>query len=103
MALTLENHAHEVNAMPCQSHWNMDDAIDRIHYHMQQELSERKFKIYKMLFIDGKSDEEVGVEMGYKTSEKNRSAGYKQIRNLKKMFKETVQKIIQKNDIIIHG
>ena len=56
-----------------------------------------------MLFIDGKSDEEVGVEMGYKTSEKNRSAGYKQIRNLKKMFKETVQKIIQKNDIIIHG
>jgi hypothetical protein len=81
----------------------MDDAIERIHHYMEQELSERKFKIYRMLFIEGRSDEEVGMEMGYKTSEKNRSAGYKQIRNLKKMFKEKVQNIIKQNDIIIHG
>ena len=39
--------------------------------------------------------------MGYKTSEKNRAAGYKQIKNLKKMLKEKVQNIIAKNDIIL--
>jgi len=99
MALALENHAHEVNAMPCESHWNMDDAIERIHHYMEQELSERKFKIYRMLFIEGRSDEEVGMEMGYKTSEKNRKAGYKQIKNLKKQFKEKAEKILKTKDI----
>jgi hypothetical protein len=38
--------------------------------------------------------------MGYKTSEKGRKAGYKQIKNLKKLFKEKAQDILAREDII---
>ena len=33
-----------------------------------------------------------GQKMGYKTSEKGRKAGYKQIKNLKKIFKQKLKK-----------
>ena len=103
MALALENHAHEVNAMPEDGLWNMEDSIDKIHYYMKQELNEKKYNIYKMLYVDHLDESEVAKAMGYKTSEKGRTAGYKQIRNLKKFFKEKVTKIIDKYDIVIHG
>ena len=54
-----------------------------------------------MLFFENASEDDVAKYMGYKTSEKNRAAGYKQIKNLKKMLKEKVQNIIAKNDIIL--
>jgi hypothetical protein len=38
--------------------------------------------------------------MGYKTSEKGRKAGYKQIKNLKKIFKQKAQEILKNEDII---
>ena len=37
-----------------------------------------------MLFMDKKPEEEIAIELGYKTNEKGRTAGYKQI---KKLFK----------------
>ena len=39
--------------------------------------------------------------MGYKTTEKNRKAGYKQIKNLKKILKEKVEILIKDNDILL--
>ena len=103
MALALENHAHEVNSMPQDSLWNMEESINKIHGYMKGEIAEKKYKIYKMLYIDYLEESEVALAMGYKTSEKGRTAGYKQIRNLKKFFKEKVENIIEKYDIVIHG
>ena len=54
-----------------------------------------------MLFFEEKPEEEVAKFMGYKTNEKNRKAGYKQIKNLKKMLREKAEEIIRQNDIII--
>jgi hypothetical protein len=67
---------------------------------MKKDLSEKQFTVYKLLFIDHKSEEEVAKKMGYKTSEKGRKAGYKQIKNLKKIFKQKAQEILEKEDII---
>jgi hypothetical protein len=39
--------------------------------------------------------------MGYKTTEKNRSAGYKQIKNLKKSIIQKVKKYIYSGEIDI--
>ena len=41
-------------------------------------------------------DEEVAKQMGFKSSESGRKAGYKQIKNLKNIIKEKAEKIIQK-------
>ena len=48
-----------------------------------------------------KSETEVAALMGYKTSEKNRSPGYKQIKNIKKSIIEKVKKTLFDGDIDI--
>jgi hypothetical protein len=37
--------------------------------------------------------------LGYKSNEKGRKAGYKQIKNLKNQYKNIAKKIIKKEDI----
>jgi hypothetical protein len=53
-----------------------------------------------MLFINNCTEEEVAKYLGFKTNEKKRSAGYKQIKNLKKLFHEKAKQIISERDII---
>ncbi len=64
------------------------------------ELSEKYYEVYLMLFIDNKSEDEVAKKLGYRTNEQGRAAGYKQIKNIKKMIKEKVVKIIKEKDIL---
>ena len=67
---------------------------------MKKQLSAKQFQVYDLLFIQHIDEEEVAREMGYKTSEKGRKAGYKQIKNLKKVFKQKAQEILKTEDII---
>jgi hypothetical protein len=53
-----------------------------------------------MLFVQNKSDEDVAKYLGFKTSERKRSAGYKQIKNLKKIFQEKAKQIMKERDIL---
>lgn len=99
MALTLENHTNEVQAME-DNNFNVIDAQKKLNYHMEKELSEKQFLVYRLLFIENIDEEEVAGQMGYKTSEKGRKAGYKQIKNLKKIFKQKAQEILSREDVI---
>lgn len=99
MALTLENHTHEVGAMRDKS-FDIIDAQNKLNAHMKKELSEKQFQVYDLLFIQNLDEEEVAKIMGYKTSERGRKAGYKQIKNLKKIFKQKAQDILDREDII---
>ena len=98
--LRLDAQEYESNIFIGES-FNVDTAVEKIRMHLKADLSEKHFKIYHMLFIENKTEEEVAELLGYKTSEKGRSAGYKQIKNMRKFFKEKVVKIIKNNDIII--
>ena len=99
MALTLEYHSHEVGSMPDQS-FDLMSAQDKLNVFMKKELSPKQYVVYDLLFVQHKEEEDVAKIMGYKTSEKGRKAGYKQIKNLKKVFKEKAQAILDKEDII---
>ena len=99
MALALENHSHEVHAMSDLS-FNIEESQDKLNIHMEETLSAKQFTVYKLLYIDNKDEEDVAQVMGYKTSEKGRKAGYKQIKNLKKVFKQKAQEILETEDII---
>lgn len=102
MALPIESHANAVK----ENFGNVediDDAGNRLHAEMEKELNPRQWRVYKLLFIDHLDDEEVAKEMGYKTTESGRPAGYKQIKNLKRQFKERAKKIIRNKDIFYHG
>ena len=99
MALALENHTHEVSAMR-DYNFDIHNAQDKLNLHMAKKLSAKQYQVYELLFVQHLDEEEVAKRMGYKTSEKGRKAGYKQIKNLKKMFKETAQEILKTEDII---
>ena len=102
MALTLEHHTHEVYSQPADD-MSIDSALEKLHKAMRLTLNDRHYKIYSLLFMEHWEEEDVAKEMGYKTSEKGRKAGYKQIKNLKKMFKAKAEKILNTQDIFLHG
>lgn len=81
--------------------FNIDKAIVEVQSHLKQELSPKHYEIYVMLFIENKTEAEVAKHLGYKSNEKGRTAGYKQIKNMRKFFKEKVIKIIKNKDVLL--
>ena len=96
----MENHSHEIYSTPDNT-FNFTEAENKLHTAMKKVLNSRQYEIYAMLFIDHMEEEVVAQKLGYKTTEKGRKAGYKQIKNLKKQFKEKAAKILKNSDIII--
>ena len=98
MPLSLEFHTYSHNTAP-EDHFDISRATNTLHGRMRTLLTTRHYFVYKMLFIDGIAEEEVARILGYKSNEKGRKAGYKQIKNLKNQYKNIAKKIIQKEDI----
>jgi DNA-directed RNA polymerase specialized sigma24 family protein len=98
MPTALDNHSHEIK-LPNHDLYLVDNAAKRLHAEMKKKLSEKNYQIYEMLFIKNMSDAEVAEKLGYKTTEKNRKAGYKQIKNLKTKLHQQAKKIIATKDI----
>ena len=99
MTVSLENHKNYF--MNCESSISYDykNAESKLHGLMKNNLGDKHFFIYKMFFIDNLSDDQVAQILKFKTSEKGRKAGYKQIKNLKKMLYVKAQLLLKENDI----
>jgi hypothetical protein len=97
----LDNHDHLLRS-PVGDNFDFENSIRKLNNVLPRFLKPLEWKVYKHLFIDNLSEEEVAKLMGYKTSEKNRSPGYKQIKNIKKSIITKVKKIISedKADIV---
>jgi hypothetical protein len=95
----MEGHINEVNEKR-DSFLNLESATAKLSAEMQTHLSERHFNAFKMMYIENKTDEQIAKYLGFKTNEKKRSAGYKQIKNLKKIFQARARQIIQDRDIV---
>lgn len=100
--LAIEHHAHEVYSTPDSNGFDIERAQEKLHVAMEKELNERQYKIYEMLFVQNMEEEDVALAIGYKTTEKGRKAGYKQIKNLKKQFKEKAIKLLRDSDILLY-
>ena len=99
MTVSLENHKNYF--MNCESSISYDykNAESKLHGLMKNNLGDKHFFIYKMFFIDNLSDDQVAQVLKFKTNEKGRKAGYKQIKNLKKMLYVKAQLLLKENDI----
>lgn len=100
LPVSLETHAQEV-------YNKAEDSIDiertalNIHSRMEQVLKPFEWKVYRALYVDNLSEEEIAKRMGYKTSEKNRTPGYKQIKNIKKAIILKVRKALDNGEVDI--
>ena len=99
LSVSIENHCETVQEMR-DLNFNIDSSAKRLHEEMKHRLAPKQYKVYSRLYIDGADEEKVAAEMGYKTNEKGKKAGYKQIKNLKKLFKQVATKILESEDIL---
>jgi predicted DNA-binding protein YlxM (UPF0122 family) len=83
--------------VPTQTNYEL--AEKKLHNLMRTQLTDKQFFIYKMFFIDNLSDDDVAKVLRFKTNEKGRKAGYKQIKNLKKMLFLKAKTLLQEHDI----
>lgn len=100
LTLSLENHAQEVHEIP-NDNFDIEQSVINTHKKMEQVLKPIEWKVYTYLYIENKNEEQVAKLMGYRTSEKNRMAGYKQIKNIKKAIITKVKKHLYNGDIDI--
>jgi len=98
--VSTEHHDHEISSKP-QQDFSYERSLAKLNKHMENTLSKSHYTAYCMLFFDKCSEEDVAKFMGYKTNEKKRKAGYRQVKNLKKQFMQRASEIIQRFDIII--
>lgn len=98
MPRSFDIHDFEIKA-EYSEHIDIEVAADKLHENMKKRLSEKQFIAYRLLFIENIPEEKVAKRLGYKTSEKNRTAGYRQIKNLKNLFQKTAKEILEQEDI----
>lgn len=99
LAVTMENHTNELYERQ-DEFIDLETATGKISIELKKTLSEKQYTAFIMLFVENHSEEKVANYLGYKTTEKRRSAGYKQIKNLKRIFESKVKDILKNNDII---
>lgn len=99
ITVSLENHKNYFSNVETGETYDYKLAEKRLHDLMRANLSDKHFFIYKMFFIDQLPDEEISKILRFKTNERNRKAGYKQMKNLKKMLYLKAQELLKNNDI----
>ena len=98
LPVSLEEHPQEIFTS-VNSYYDVERTALRLHEKMETVLKPVEWKVYNYLYIEYKSEEEVAKLMNYKTTEKNRVPGYKQIKNIKKSIIEKVKKVLDKGEI----
>lgn len=81
--------------------FDIETSTERLHILMKNSVQSYQWKVYKLLYIDKLSEQDVARSMGYKSGEKNRNPGYKQINNIKRFLVQKAKELIESNDIII--
>ena len=99
LPVSIENCKAETSMTP-DNFFDFDGSIKRLNKEIKKHLKPTEWKVYKLLYMEHKSEHEVAKEMGYITNEKNRCPGYRQIKNLQKSILAKAKKTIKEEDII---
>lgn len=99
MTVSLENHKNYHLSFESNIEYDYKNAETKLHGLMKANLTDKQFFIYKMFFIDCLTDDQIAKILKFKTNEKGRKAGYKQIKNLKKMLYLKAQRLLKDNDL----
>ena len=97
--VSLENHQQDIRNIKENYDLDIDLAFAKLNKILPKYLKPIEWKIYENLYIKNLSEAEVAKLMGYKTSEKNRSPGYKQIKNIKKAIIIKVKKLMKTGEV----
>lgn len=95
--VSIENHIDEVNSIEG-DFFNLDESKLKLDGFLKEELNEKEYKMWRLLFVENKSEVEAAREMGFKTSEKNKKPGYRMILNYRDLIQKKAMEIFKKHD-----
>lgn len=96
LPLTMENHQSEVFDIP-DKNLDIEKYIVLVHEQMKNLLTKRQYKVYEMLYIDGKTEKETNEKMGYKLL-KNKY-GYSRLKQINNIILSKIEEVKNKIDI----
>jgi len=99
LTLPLEYHTHEINSKFLEKYNDIEGVLNKFHKEIVKHLKPLERKVYILLYIENKSEEEAAKLMGYKTSEKDRKPGYKQIKNIKKNILDKAKNLLDSDKL----
>ena len=78
-----------------------DGRIGHVKKHgtLKEVLKPNEWIVYEGFYVLNKSEKEIAEQLNFKTTEKNRTPGYKQIKNIQKAILIKAKKILSKNDL----
>ena len=100
LPVSINDHTYEINSTEY-SDIDILGVMNKISIKMKEVLKPAEWKIYQALYIEHMSEEDAATLMGYKTNEKNRVPGYKQIKNVKKAIIKKVKRMLEDGEIEI--
>lgn len=74
-------------------------ASSRLHQMVMNGLNDKMKKVYRLLYIENRSDDYVAKEMGFKTNEKGKRPGYRSIWGMKREIVARAKEIMKETDI----
>lgn len=103
ITLSIENHEHEINHAGELTDYNLEESIGKLVKELKSILNPRQWQAFELLYIKNLPEEEVAKQMGFKSNESGRKAGYKQIKNLKNLFKTKAVTLLKNKGITFLG
>ena len=94
LAVSIENHAQEVSEKPC-DYVDLEKNMVKLSERLRECLRPIEWRVYKLLYIDNKSENQVAHIMNYTTSEAGKSPGYKRLAILKKTIIRASKEILK--------
>lgn len=98
LPLPLEHHSQEVFNKP-DINIDIEQSIKDLDRHMKKKLKPAEYKVFKYLYIEGETEEKVAKMLGFRTTEKGRQAGYRQLKNLKNSITSKVKAVVYNGNI----
>jgi len=98
MAVSIEDHSFEINNQPCNSS-DMQRASENLHIKMKQILKPIEWKVYDLLYINNKSEEQVCKVLNFKYDKNAKTAYNKQLRNIQKSIIKKAKECLANGEI----
>lgn len=83
MAVSIEDHSFEINNQQ-ESPIDIQSAAKNLHFKMKQILKPIEWRVYELLYINNKTEEQVCKILSFKYDKKAKTAYNKQLRNIQK-------------------
>lgn len=98
MAVSIEDHSYEINNQLCVNS-DIQKATQNLHQKMKQILKPVEWKVYELLYIDHKTEEQVCKILKFKYDKKAKSAYNKQLKNIQKSIIKKAKQCLANGEI----